>query len=175
MRRLLLTLAICSFVGCGQRNNSNAFDAVELFQLGSKTVEALPTAQDDEVIVRYGGWSLNELMETDAGKKYVQFVQNDSSQEPWSDEKLAPGIYHFKKDLSVPVVIFASALLAYQVENGELHFDSDKSTLTTMVDDTHCKNGPSEGYVGLYWSEGKLAIDKNYCSVPGGGIWEATR
>lgn len=175
MRRLLLILGVLCLAACAQQTNSNAFDAVTLFRLGSKTGETLPAAQNNEVVVLYGGWSLNELMQTDVGKKYVQFVQEDSSNESWANEKLAPGIYHVKKGQPVPAVILASTLLAYQLEKGEMHFYSDKSPLARMVDDTHCENGPSAGYIGLYWSEGKLVIDKSYCSVLGGGVWEATR
>lgn len=175
MRRLLLLLCILSLTACAQQTNDNAFDAVALFQMGSNAVEALPLAQNDEEVVRYGGWSLNELMQSNASQKYVRFVQEDSMHEPWTNAKLAPGIYHIKKGQPVPVVILASILLANQMKNGDIDFDSDKSTLITMVDDTHCKSTPSETYVGLYWGEGMLFIDKNYCSVLGGGIWEATQ
>lgn len=159
--------------GASSSRSENAYDAVSIFETGTSSVASLPTPGSDEIVVNYGGWSLNQLFETAIGKQYFQFVHDSYKTESWASATLPPGVYTLKEGEPIPVVILATTLLAYRVQKGEMNFDNKSDPLVRMVDKTHCNERNTDSYVGLYWGEGKLFVDKDYCSVQGGGVWEA--
>lgn len=190
MRKVTVLSITLLLIGCSIPNGSSlnnvsnssensisvdAYDAVSIFALGNSSVAPLPTPKPGEVVINYGGWSLNQLLEKDAGKQFLRYAQDSYANETWADKALAPGIYKLNKEQSVPAVLMATALLAYRVQRGEINFnDTKKDALLLMVDEINCsQQKKSAGFVGLYWSEGKLYVDKDYCAVQGGGIWEA--
>jgi len=202
MRRfpsLILVFLLAACTGCGRLpSNSEAnrsagndtlavvdtFDAVALLGFGPASPEALPAAGSGEVVVRYGGWSLKELLATEVGRQLL-WMPDDAKNAAWATSSLASGIYVIKPQETPSAIILASALLSYRIVKGPVDFDRDPTDpLLNMVDSNHCKDAESRGrYVGMNWgddwgSDGKthsikLAIDPEYCHALGGGIWEA--
>src|SRR5579863_9461254 len=74
------------------------YDAVSILGFGDAVAEPLPQAKEGEIVLRYGGWSLQELRDSAVGQKLMH-VQNWYYMCPWSRERLPAGIYH----LRVPV------------------------------------------------------------------------
>ena len=127
----------------------------------------------DNVLI---GWSIKDLLQTEAGKKYLQLLDERDLQQLWTARSDPRGIYTFQKGSPVPVAILTTALLANRIEYGREMTAEELKTdpLGQMADATHCPESRESppGYVGLYWGNGKLFLDKNYCVVLGGGIWE---
>lgn len=164
---------------------SNTYDAVQLFGFGSGSTIALPTAESGQIVLRYGGWSLNELLATNVGATHMKYLDYAYKNEDWASARLPAGIYKLDDANPVPAVIMASALLANRLVNGEIDFDSTaENVLLRTVDKHSCSDiQEREDFIGLYWSDDwdadgkthstKLYLDKTYCHVMGGGVWEA--
>lgn len=180
MRKIVLVAVTLFLTGCiasdTSRARTNTYDAVALLGFGPPTTAPLPQTASGMVSITYDGWSIKELLQTDAGKKYLQLLDPTDTQQLWTARSEPRGIYTFQKGSPVPVVILTTALLANRVQRGREMTEDDlkNDPLGQVADLNHCaKNGESPaGYVGLYWGNGKLFLDKNYCVVLGGGIWE---
>lgn len=194
MRILLRSLILCLLLtACTQPKTPTAsvlqydyYDAIELLGMGNPATEHLPQNPIDEtVLLRYGGWSLNELAESSVGKQYLSF-DPAYAREEWAKKTLPTGVYSLREMHPVPVVLMATALLAERVKHGRIDFDRrSESPFLKMVDINNCKGVEKDtGRIGLYWgtdwgTDGKtetekIFLDKNYCSVLGGGVWEAS-
>ena len=177
MRRFALVLIALSLAACGHPlsdvDAANTYDAVSILGFGAPSGEPLPVPNSGEVVVRYGGWSLRELAETEAGRKYLQLP--DEGQGAWVENRWDEKIYTIKKGDIVPLPVLASALLAYRIQKGLIYLADDKNDpLLQMADVTNCKDYKHPyATVGLYWSEEKLFVEQDYCHIQGGGIWEA--
>ena len=172
MNRYLL---LCSLLllSCSATSSvdANVYDAVAILGFGSASRDPLPAAEGGEVIVRYNGWSLRQLAESKAGKRYFVLPENPGG---WVEEALPPGIYHLKPSEKTSPVLMASALLAYRVAKGPVDFDKGKNDpLLLMADIISCNKGRHPyGLIGLYWGEDKLYLEQDYCHIQGGGMWE---
>jgi hypothetical protein len=122
------------------------------------------TAKPTEVVLQYAGLSLNQLQQSKEGSGVLVFAHEEYKNESWTSKSLPSGKYRLQPSDDIPAVILATALLT----------DRKNDDLATRADRTHCVEGRDpEGYVGLYWSEEKLYVEKDYCSIQGGGVWEA--
>lgn len=121
-----------------------AYDAVALLGFGDASPEPLPVAESGEVIIRYGGWSLRELRDSDVGKIRMH-DQKWYERHDWSVETLPAGLYCLRlpvpdsfsktfgqqeKMLSegetvAPVVLVATALLSHYLQTGEDLLNTD--------------------------------------------------
>lgn len=194
MRTLLRSLILCLLLtACTQPNTPaesvfqyDNYDAIELLGMGNPATEHLPQDPIDETaLLRYGGWSLNELAESSVGKQYLS-LDPAYAREEWAKKTLPPGVYSLREMHPVPVVLMATALLAERVKHGRIDFDRrSESPFLAMVDINNCKGITKDtGRIGLYWGEDwgadgttatvKLFVDKNYCNTFGGGVWEAS-
>ncbi len=191
MQRLSIVLITLSLIACSARGTSSvsstypdAYEAVSLFGLGTSSVTSLPKPEPGEVVINYGGWSLNQLRETKDGKR---LLDDSTKGEAWANATFPPGIYRLsaeaQKKSIAPVVILATAILSYELQIEQGRHSEDQDPLKRMVDQRHCKNQKAQDLIGLYWGDDwgkdgkshstKLFIDKEYCHVLGGGIWEA--
>jgi len=183
MKYLLLLSTLCALVGCTGKNPAlNAYDAVSLFGFGEATKESMPAPNRDTLVIRYGGWSLNDLRDARIDGKILEYYDSGYADEPWAKEKFPPGVYTFTDQEPIPAVLLASALLTHKMQHTEFDWEDDRSVLMRIVDRMECKKGGRDDLVGFYFSddigdEGKvldtyLFVEKAYCNVPGGGIWE---
>src|SRR5579863_937098 len=146
-----------------------SYDAVNILGFGGLAAEPLPQAVDGEIVLRYGGWSLQELRDSAVGQKlmhpqgwYESFV--------WSSEKLPSGIYHLRVRVPesnrmtfaeqeqmlpegeqiAPVALVASALLAHRMQAAGALLKNDWK---------RCREQTADGYcVALYWNVGRLNV-----------------
>jgi hypothetical protein len=183
MRKLVLLSIVFLLAGCtGEKKAeqqtvwTNTYDTVALLGFGDP--KPLPAPKPGQITIRYGGWSLKQLSETLAGKQYFAYFDESWKDEDWSKATLPPGEYTYRKSESIPAVILASALLAYQVQKEHMAPHELKDDVLQLMADkyNHCNAmiSPSE-YVGFYWTTLKLYVDKEYCNILGGGVWEAKR
>lgn len=120
-----------------------AYDAVSIFGFGEIAGGPMPVPKaNGEVVVRYGGWSLTELFNSEVGlelmhRKFAHYLQ-DYTDLDWSNECLDAGIYSLRlpipgsnrktMDQQAPmflpserrthVVLAVTALLAHYVQTG---------------------------------------------------------
>lgn len=148
------------------------YDAVALFGFGSASPEPLPEAKSGELIIRYGGWSPQELRDSEIGQRLMH-QQDWYNEYAWSTEKLPPGIYRLRIPVSdsnrknaaeqerifpkgeefAPVVLVESALLAHFLQTGEDLLKTDW---------TRCKERTDgDSRVELYWRDGRLRVGHN--------------
>jgi hypothetical protein len=135
-------------------------------------------------VVRYSGWSINQLRSSEIGKDFLWIAKEDETSD-WANRTFAPGIYTLKPLEPVPAPVLAAALLSYRVQKGPIDFDKNPDDpLLGMADKLHCKDAPKrDDLIGMNWGDDwgpdgkthsiKLAIDPEYCNVLGGGVWEA--
>lgn len=122
---------------------------------------------------------MNQLLQTPDGREFLKFADESYKNESWANTMFSQSTYRFsaesQKTFVVPVTVLATALLAHRQKHGGVNFkDNTNDPLLRMADKTSCKQLKApEGMIGLYWSEGRFVIDKNYCAVQGGGVWEA--
>jgi hypothetical protein len=162
---------------------SLSYDAIALLGFGAAlTDEPLPVALPGEIVIRYGGWSLQELRKSDIGNQLIWQDQHWCNNYPWSHEPLPSGIYRLRipvpgsndKNFAdqqallqegeepAPLVLVATALLAHHLQTNEDLLKNDW---------TRCKEEDADGdHVGLYWRGGRLFVS---CSWDGrvGGVW----
>lgn len=119
---------------------ARVYDAVTLFGFGSEAAEALPEAREGEVIIHYGGWSLQELRDNKFIREQdLMWVQDWYNRYGWSTEKLPSGIYRVRlpipksnrtdltgqKKLLLPgenpahIVLEATAWVAHKLKTGQ--------------------------------------------------------
>jgi hypothetical protein len=160
-------------------------DAVALLGFGSQNTEALPAANPGETIIRYGGWSLQELRGNAVAAPLMHF-QNWYDRYAWGSEKLPSGIYilrlpvpgssrkSFKAQTRLllpgeepgPVVLAASALIAHRLSGG-------KNTLKNGW--TRCKERTDAGRgVELIWVVGRLFVFNCLIGDACTGVWLAS-
>ncbi len=153
------------------RTPSLVYDAVALFGFGEESAEPLPEAEPGEVIIRYGGWSLQELCNNPVVRQKNLMWEHDWYHAySWSSEGLPPGIYRLripvpgsnKKNVTeqermlsagestAPVVLVATALLAHRLQTGENLLKNDW---------TRCREQTDDGLrVVLRWRDGRLYV-----------------
>jgi hypothetical protein len=150
-----------------------AYDATSILGFGSASDEPLPEPAPGEVVIHYGGWSLQELRNSDVGKKLMH-EQDWYNKYAWSTEKLPPGLYRLRVPVPdsnpktfaeqqamlspgeqvAPVVLVATALLVHYAKTGEDLLKSDW---------TRCKEQAADGNrVALYWDEGRLGVSRSW-------------
>ena len=150
-----------------------SYDAVSILGLGDAATEPLPQAADGEIVLRYGGWSLQELRHSAIGQKLMP-VHDWYDLFPGRSEKLAAGIYRPrvpvpesnrktfaeqermlpKGETLAPVVLVASALLAHFLKTGE---DLLKNEWTRCREQT-----AADLRVALDWHGGRLGVSHNW-------------
>jgi hypothetical protein len=154
-----------------------AYDAVALFGFGELTTEPLPQPSPGEIVIRYSGWSLQELRDSEIGRKFLH-EQDWYNKYPWSTEKLPSCIYRLRVPVRdsnnktfgeqerllpqgeqvAPVVLVASALLSHHLQTKEDLLKNDW---------TRCKEQDADGdRVGLGWRGGRLGV---------GNFWDGVR
>ena len=159
------------------------YDAVSILGFGDPSAEALPQA--GEIILRYGGWSLQELRDSAIGKKLMH-RQDWYSKFPWGSEKLPPGTYRLRLPIPdsnrksfaeqeqmlsegeqiAPVVLVASALLAHQVQA-----DSD----LLRGNWTRCREQTTAGdCVALGWGVHWLYVRKEWGHIRSDCVWSSS-
>ena len=157
-----------------------AFDAVSLLGFGAKSTEPLPQGNPGEIVIRYGGWSLQELRAKRAPG--LMWDQSWHDKYPWSSEKLPSGLYVLRlpipdsnrktfdqqEALLLPgeetahVVLAASALLAIRLSGGDDPLRGDW---------THCQEQATAGRrVVLAWVDGRLFVFDYFDGYPFGGV-----
>ena len=163
---------------------SYAYDAVALFGFGEASKEPLPDAKRGEVVIRYGGWSLQELCSNPVVRqKDLMWEQDWYHKYPWSSEKLPPGIYRLRTPVphsnrknfaeqeqllaageqTGPVVLVATALLAHRLHTGEDLLKNDW---------TRCRERDADGdRVGLHFCEGRLHVYYDWGDDRDGDLW----
>lgn len=158
------------------------YDAVALFGFGEASAEPLPEAKSGELIIRCGGWSPQELRDSEIGQKFMH-QQDWYNKYPWSTEKLPPGIYRLRvpvpnsncknaveQEQMLPlgeqtanVVLVETALLAHRLQTGEDLLKNDW---------TRCRERSTGGYrVELGWREGRLYVINGWDDFRDGRIW----
>jgi hypothetical protein len=121
-------------------------DAVALLGFGPADETPLPEAAPGEVVIRYGGWSLRQLCDSDVVQaRQLIWDQDWYNKHSWSREGMAAGIYRLRIPLpnsrkktfneqigllcageeAAPVCLVVTALLAHVVETGEDLLASD--------------------------------------------------
>jgi hypothetical protein len=147
-------------------------DAVAILGFGNPSEESLPDAKSGEMVIRYGGWSLQELRDNPVvRKRKLMWKQDWYHTYPWSTEKLPSGIYRLRipvpnsnrqtfaeqqsslpsGEAPAPVVLVATALLAHRVQTGEDLLKNDWTRCKEQTADAVC--------VVLYWYDGRLFVN----------------
>ncbi len=162
MRKALALSTLLFLVACGAKPAAPVGEGRE------KTSTVVQGVAGDAVITFNGG-SLKDMFGTAAAKD-MKFADLSLLQEPWTAQRVEPGKYFLGQMHPIPVVLMATALL----DAGPSAAQDADSPLQQFMDKTSCQKRDKEKHlVGLYWSEGKLWIDGRYCTVQGGGVWEA--
>ncbi|MBU0767251.1 hypothetical protein KKF55_05770 [Patescibacteria group bacterium] len=161
---------------------SFTYDAIAILGFGEASTEPLPEPAPDEIIIRVGDWSLQDLRDCEVGKELMH-------QQDWYDKydcasaKLTAGIYRVRlpvpdsnrknlteqKDLLLPgeevapVALCASTLL--------VHLKETRNDLLKN-DWCRCEEALPDGlYVVLDIHEGRVYV---YCFLDGnrrGNLW----
>ncbi len=159
-----------------------AYDAISILGFGPVSDETLPEAAPGEIVIRYGGWSLQELRDSDIGQTFM-YQQGWYDKYPWSIEKLPAGIYRLRVPVPdsnrktfeeqeamlpsgeqvAPVVLVPTAMLAHHLQKGEDLLKNDWTRFKAQA--------AGGGHVILGWSEGRLRV-LNYWDVNRrDGVW----
>lgn len=140
-----------------------AYDAVQLFGFGKNSPKPLFKPELGEIVIRYGGWSFQELRNSWIGKKFMHHTHDWYDCYRWSSKKFPVGVYRLRipvlgsdcktsveqrrmlgtYEFAAPVVLAASALLAHHLETGAEFLRTDV---------TRCY----EQGIQLGWSSGLL-------------------
>jgi hypothetical protein len=158
-----------------------AYDATSVFGFAPLNDEPLPEAAPGEIVIRYGGWSLQELRDT-VGMTLMH-KQKWYNTYPWSAEKLPPGNYRLRIPVPdsnrktfaeqqrmlppgeqvAPVVLVATALLARRLQTGEYLLKTDF---------TRCREATVFGLrVALDWLEGRLYVGRYWACFRYRRVW----
>jgi len=141
-------------------------DATHLLGFGEASQEPLPNAEPGTIVLRYGGWSLQELRDK---RRDLMHAQNWYDKYPWASERLPSGIYVLRlpvpdsncktfdeqKSLLLPneepahIVLAATALLSIRLSGGQ---DSLANGWTRTGQQT------GVGIAVLDWDEGRLFV-----------------
>lgn len=162
-----------------------AYDAVALLGFGPASTDALPEVRSGEVLIRYGGWSLQELRDSAIGKELMD-VQDWYDKYPWSAKKLPAGIYRLRipvpgsshktvaeqeRDLpngehTAPAVLVATALIVHRRQMGE---DLLKGAWTRFRDRT-----AADRRGALDWRDGRLYVYSVWDHYRHGNLWTSS-
>jgi hypothetical protein len=157
----------------------HAYDAVALLQFGPATDTPIPDAASGELVIRYGGWSLQELRDTCG----LMHKQDWYDKYPWASEKLPSGVYVLR--LPIPdsnrktfaeqtklllpgeepahIILATTALLSHRIVTKEDLLKGDW---------TRCGQQTADGFrVVLRWGEGRLYVRGDWDGCRGGGMW----
>ena len=162
----------------------SSYDAVSILGFGNPSEESLPEAKNGEVLLRYGGWSLQELRDcSGVRERKLMWEQDWYHKYPWSNEKLPSGIYRLRIPVPnsnrrtfaeqqgslpsgeepAPVVLVATALLAHRLQTGEDLMKTDY---------TRCKEQTAgDSRVGLDWGGGRLYVDDRWDGARHDDVW----
>lgn len=165
-----------------------SYDAVTLLGFGKPTTEALPEAtKAGEIVLRYGGWSLQDLRGSKiVCQKNILWGQDWYDRYPWSAEKLPSGLYALRLPVPdsnrktfdeqkalllpgeepAPVVLGASALLAHLLSTGEHLLQGHWLRCKERADASDC--------VELRWDVGRLSVLSYWDGNPDGLVWLAS-
>jgi hypothetical protein len=146
-----------------------AYDTVSILAGLSVRPGTLPQPGPGEIIINYGGWSLQELRDMFIGRSLMH--QEDWHNEyPGSTEMLPPGTYRLHIPVSdsnrktfaeqeamlpsgeqtAPVVLVATAILTHCLQTGQDLLENGF---------TRCREQTAEdGHVALYWKERRLFV-----------------
>ena len=159
-----------------------AYDAVSLLGFGDAVAGALPTASSGEVVLRYGGWSLQDVRARMVPRE-LMWDQSWYDVYHWSAEKLPSGLYVLRLPVpesslktfdeqkalllpgeeAAPIVLAATALLALRLSGqpDPLHGDW-----------TRCREQIATGcHAALEWHDGRLHVDYDWDGYPCGYLW----
>ena len=160
------------------------YDAVNILGFGEAATQALPQAAEDEVVLRYGGWSLQELRDSAIGQRLMH-RQDWYDTYPWSTEKLPSGVYRLRVPVPessgktfadqkrmlpngeqiAPIVLVASGLLVHYLQTGEDLLKKDW---------TRCREQTADGRVGLGWHCGRLDVNNDWDDYRDGSLWASS-
>ena len=168
----------------GTTSNTNdiaSFDAVTL--LGFVPTQPMPQAEPGTILIRYGGWSLQELRD----KRLDLMCRQDwYDKYPWAAEKLPSGLYVLRlpipdsngktyeeqQKLLLPgeepahVILAATALLS-------LRLSAQPDPLKNGW--TRCgQQAAAGGRVELGWDGGRLYVDDDWGDYRDGYFWLAS-
>jgi hypothetical protein len=168
------------------RQTGLVYDATALLGFGEAATEPLPEALPGEIVIRYGGWSLQELRDSAVGRKLLP-ERSWYDEYPWAAEKLPPGTYRLHMPVPgsndktfaeqepmlaegesiAPAVLVASALLAHRLQIGQDLLNGDW---------TRCREQTAGGErVELGWTSGGRLC---FCSLWGGSrcgdVWASS-
>lgn len=162
-----------------ESNSPYVYDAVSILGFGDESDTDLPEAGEGEVIIRYGGWSLQELRDSSALIHKEDWYNSCD----WSTEKLPSGIYRVRlpiqgsnrngieeqKKLLLPgedpahIVWEATALLCHKMKTGADLLKSE------WVRTHHPSQGG--GFAELHWHDGRLGVDGFFGDSAGEHVW----
>ena len=163
--------------------SSRSLDAVSLLGFGPKSDGAFPQAESGTIVIRYGGWSLQELRDRRSDLMYTQDWYNRYS---WSTERLPSGIYVLRLPIPgsnrktfdeqkplllpgeepAPIVLVATAMLAFHLSGGQ---DPLKGRWM------RCKEQPDDGdHVGLDWHGSRLYVNGYWGDDRRDNVWLAS-
>ncbi len=144
------------------------YDATALLGFGEQAREPIIVGEPDEVVIRYGGWSLMELFHSSTGGDLIH-EQDWWKHYLWANHKIPAGIYAMRlpipesnhkqyrdqthllhgQERTVPIVLGASALIAQHLKGGENHLKHYW---------TRCKERSALGHAALSWYGNGLDI-----------------
>jgi hypothetical protein len=158
------------------------YDAIAVLGFGPPSNEPLPDTTNGEIIIRYGGWSLQELRDSEFGG-HLMHKQEWYEAYRWSKRNLPAGTYSLRipvknsnnknldeqrqllsKDEHVAsIVLVASAVLSHHLQQ---HEDLLKG------DWTRCDEQDVDGdRVGLYWNRRRLYVSSGWGVLRCGCLW----
>lgn len=162
--------------------NRAVYDATAILGFGKASGDPLPQAKAGEVVIRYGGWSLQELRDSAIGKRLMN-KQDWYNSYSWSLEKPGPGVYWLRvpvagskgkslieqellfssEEKTVPAVLVATALLVHRFRTGEDLLKGDW---------TRCKEQTADDFrVGLGWDDDRLFVNDDWDGRRSGSLW----
>lgn len=165
--------------------NRIVYDATAILGFGKASGGPRPEAKAGEVIIRYGGWSLQELRDSHIGKRLMR-EQDWYNYYPWSREKPAPGVYRLRvpvagsngkslveqelllssEEKTAPAVLVATALLVRRLQTGEDLLKGDW---------TRCNEQTADDYrVGLGWDDDCLFLNDDWDGRRSGSLWSSS-
>jgi len=159
-----------------------AFDAVALLGFGEVSAERPPEPAPDEVMIRYGGWSLTQLRGSEVGRR-LMWDRDWYERYDWSGASLPAGLYRLRVPVPdstgktfdeqramlpdgeepAPAVLVASALLCLKLQGRPDPLEGGW---------TRCRERTfADHRVGLDWSGGRLRVNDYWAGDRDPSVW----
>ncbi len=142
-----------------------SYDAVSILDFGSPSESSLPEARENEIVIRYGGWSIADLGSCSFVRGHHLFTEDVE----WYDRccswggGVQPGVYRLfftprssersSCQSSTPAILAATALIAHFLQTGEYLLQGGMLQ-AQEVDGAY-------GPVILFWEKGELRLNPN--------------